>query len=161
MDDARSPDPSVSGPLTREAARAHLERGVELLASGDFDRAAAHFSRVVGFDDPEITAAGLLGLGEARYRMDDEAARSPAGPPSPSSPRPPPPIRRGGTWRRRGSGRRPARRHRRLPRGGRRAPAEDKAEIANRLGWLSKETGDTGASRRYFARAAATARSSR
>jgi len=35
----------------------------------------------------------------------------------------------------------------------RRAPAEDRAEIAARLGWLTKELGDTGASRRYFARA--------
>jgi rhomboid protease GluP len=34
----------------------------------------------------------------------------------------------------------------------RRAPPEDKAEIANRLGWLSKETGDRRASQRYFAR---------
>ena len=34
----------------------------------------------------------------------------------------------------------------------RRAPAGDKAEIANRLGWLTKETGDTDAARRYFAR---------
>src|SRR6185369_8321554 len=34
----------------------------------------------------------------------------------------------------------------------RRAPAEDKPEIANRLGWLAKETGNVRASRRYFAR---------
>ena len=34
----------------------------------------------------------------------------------------------------------------------RRAPVEDKPEIAARLGWLAKETGDTGAARRYFAR---------
>jgi membrane associated rhomboid family serine protease len=34
----------------------------------------------------------------------------------------------------------------------RRAPHEDKAEIANRLGWLAKETGNTGAARKYFAR---------
>ena len=34
----------------------------------------------------------------------------------------------------------------------RRAPPEDKAEIANRLGWLAKETGNVRASRRYFAR---------
>ncbi|MEO8208028.1 MAG: rhomboid family intramembrane serine protease, partial [Chloroflexota bacterium] len=34
----------------------------------------------------------------------------------------------------------------------RRAPDEDKAEIATRLGWLAKETGDTGAARKYFAR---------
>ena len=32
-----------------------------------------------------------------------------------------------------------------------RAPREDKAEIANRLGWLTKETGDPRAARRYFA----------
>ena len=34
----------------------------------------------------------------------------------------------------------------------RRAPPEDKPEIANRLGWLAKETGNVRASRRYFAR---------
>ena len=33
-----------------------------------------------------------------------------------------------------------------------RAPREDKAEIANRLGWLAKETGNTRASKRYFAK---------
>jgi membrane associated rhomboid family serine protease len=34
----------------------------------------------------------------------------------------------------------------------RRAPSQDKAEIASRLGWLSKETGNSRASQRYFAR---------
>ena len=34
----------------------------------------------------------------------------------------------------------------------RRAPAADKAEIATRLGWLAKETGDAGTAKRYFAR---------
>ena len=34
-----------------------------------------HYGRVVGFDDPEITGAALLGLGEARYRLDDDDAR--------------------------------------------------------------------------------------
>ena len=34
-----------------------------------------------------------------------------------------------------------------------RAPEADKAEIASRLGWLAKETGDTGAAKKYFARA--------
>jgi membrane associated rhomboid family serine protease len=34
----------------------------------------------------------------------------------------------------------------------RRAPPRDKPEIANRLGWLAKETGNVRASRRYFAR---------
>jgi rhomboid protease GluP len=32
-----------------------------------------------------------------------------------------------------------------------RAPAQDKPEIAARLGWLAKETGNTGAASRYFA----------
>src|SRR6185312_17546386 len=35
----------------------------------------------------------------------------------------------------------------------RRAPAEDKQEIASRLGWLTKETGNAGAANRYFSRA--------
>src|SRR6185312_16605354 len=35
----------------------------------------------------------------------------------------------------------------------RRAPAEDKQEIASRLGWLAKETGQSGAANRYFSRA--------
>jgi rhomboid protease GluP len=34
----------------------------------------------------------------------------------------------------------------------RRAPVADRPEIASRLGWLAKETGDVGAARRYFAR---------
>ena len=34
----------------------------------------------------------------------------------------------------------------------RRAPPQDKAEIANRLGWLSKELGNQGAANRYFAK---------
>ena len=153
MDDTRSPDPSVSGPLTRDAAMAHLERGGSLLESGDFHLAAVHFSRVVGFDDPEITAAGLLGLGEARYRQDDEdgAVASWAAvtqlPDTPSTYL---------AWRNLAAARVRAddlngamNAYREADR---RAPAADKAEIANRLGWLSKETGDARASRRYFAK---------
>ena len=40
----------------------------------------------------------------------------------------------------------------------RRAPPEDKAEIANRLGWLAKETGDTGTASATSPAAAATVR---
>jgi Uncharacterized membrane protein (homolog of Drosophila rhomboid) len=153
MDDAHPPDPSVSGPLTRDAARAHLDRGAALLTAGEYQSAAIYFNRVIGFDDPEVTAAGLLGLGEARYRMDDEegavaswlAVTQLRETPSTYL-----------AWRNVAAARvrdadltgaiaayREA---------DRRAPAADKQEIANRLGWLSKETGDAGASRRYFAR---------
>ncbi len=157
MDDSRRPagppDPTTGGPLTREAARGLLERGSELLAAGEFGGAGDHFARVVGFDDPAITAAALMGLAEVRYRLDEEAAAVATWLAV---------LRLGetpstyGAWRNIAAAR---------VRGGdlqgaieayreadRRAPPEDKAEIANRLGWLAKETGNAGAARKYFAR---------
>ena len=136
----------------RDEALALLDRGAELLASGDFDAAGEHYARVVGFDDPPITAAALLGLGEVRYRLDDEAAALATWSAV---------LRLGETpstyaaWRNvaaarvRGqdlSGAIEAYRE-----ADKRAPREDKPEIANRLGWLTKETGDTRSARRYFA----------
>ena len=156
MDDAPPPapfDPGASGRLTREAAQALLERGGALLASGDFADAGAHFSRVVGFDDPTVTAAALLGLGEAHYRMNDEdsAVQSWSAvlrlPETPST---------YAAWRnlaaarvREGNLNGAIAAYREADR---RAPRQDKAEIANRLGWLNKETGNARASQRYFAR---------
>ncbi|MEP6639985.1 MAG: rhomboid family intramembrane serine protease, partial [Chloroflexota bacterium] len=153
------PDPGATGRLSRDAALGLLERGKELLASGDFADAGAHFSRVVGFDDPIITAAALLGLGEAHYRLNDEGSAVASWtavtglPESPST---------YAAWRNLAAAR---------VRDGdltgamtayreadRRAPAEDKAEIANRLGWLNKETGNSRASSRYFARGRGDAR---
>ena len=157
MDDAPPPpaplDPSASGRLTRDAALELLERGGELLASGDFAEAGAHFSRVVGFDDPAITAAALLGLGEAHYRLNNEPAAIESWstvlrlPETPST---------YAAWRniaaarvREGDLNGAVQAYREADR---RAPQQDKAEIANRLGWLSKETGNARASQRYFAR---------
>jgi membrane associated rhomboid family serine protease len=156
MDDPRppvTPDPSRTGRLSREDAAALLADADAALAAGEFQDAAVRYGRVVGFDDPAITAAALLGLGEARYRMGDddaalatwEAATKLADTPSTYT-----------AWRNLAAAR---------VRGGdlpgaidayrqadRRAPAEDKAEIATRLGWLTKEAGDPKAARRYFAR---------
>ena len=122
MDDAQppaaAPDPSVGGRLTRDAALALLQRGDDLLASGDFAEAGQHFSRVVGFDDPAITAAALLGLGEAHYRLNNEAAAVQTG--RRSFELPETPVDLHGLAQRRGRARprrRPDRRHRRLPRG--------------------------------------------
>jgi membrane associated rhomboid family serine protease len=157
MDDAQPPpaplDPSASGRLSRDAALAMLERGGELLASGDFAEARMHFYRVVGFDDPVITAAALLGLGEAHYRLDDEAEAVQSWlavlelPENPST---------YAAWRnlaaarvREGDLNGAISAYREADR---RAPAGDKAEIAGRLGWLNKETGNPRASQRYFAR---------
>ena len=71
---AGRPDPSVGGRLNRADALAMLERAGELLATGDFQSAGEHYARVVGFDDPAVTAAALMGLGEVRYRNDAEHA---------------------------------------------------------------------------------------
>jgi membrane associated rhomboid family serine protease len=146
-------DRHVSGPLDRQAAGQLLDQGAALLEAGDYPEAFSTYQRVVGFDDPEVTAAALLGMAQARYRMDDEdgAVRTWEAilelPETTSTYH---------AWRNVAAGR--------VREGDlngaiaayreadRRAPAADKPEIANRLGWLAKETGNVRASRRYFAR---------
>jgi membrane associated rhomboid family serine protease len=146
-------DPRIPGPLDRDTALAFLAIGDRLLEAGEFDAAGGYYQRVVGHDDPAITAAALLGMGNVLYRLDrdDEALAAWKGV-----------IGLGETpsayqaWRqvaaarvREGDlfGATDAYRE-----ADRRAPAEDKAEIASRLGWLAKETGDARGARRYFAR---------
>ena len=60
------------GPLSREAAMAALDRAAELMETADFADAGRLYNRVIGFDDPGVTAAALLGLGQALNRLDDE-----------------------------------------------------------------------------------------
>ncbi|MBF6604084.1 MAG: rhomboid family intramembrane serine protease [Chloroflexi bacterium] len=149
----RGMDPNQPGPLDRATAIAVLRRGDELLEAGHAEDAAGHYQRVVGFDDPAITASALYGLGNALYRLDDEGAalatwrRILELPETPSTYL---------AWRqiaaanvRDGDLGGALRAYREADR---RAPAEDKGEIASRLGWLSKETGDTGGAARYFRR---------
>jgi membrane associated rhomboid family serine protease len=146
-------DPNVDGPLSRETARAFLDKGAELMAGGDFPAAFEHYRRVIGFEDPDVTAAALLGAAQARYRMDDEAGAVATWEAVLQLPETPATYH---AWREIAAAR---------VRDGdlqgaigayreadRRAPPGDKAEIANRLGWLAKETGNVRASRRYFAR---------
>lgn len=143
----------TSGPLPRSTALALIQRGRDQLEAGDFEPAARDFQRVTGHDDPAVTAAALLGLGESLYRLDleDEAIGSWKAvlelPETPSA---------YAAWRniaaarvRAGELREAIAAYREADR---RAPDQDKAEIAARLGWLAKETGDAGAARRYFAR---------
>ena len=162
MDDAPPPvrpgasgslDPLRSGRLSRTDAQQLLADGDSALATGDFRDAAMRYARVVGFDDPTITAAALVGLGEARYRLDDDAAAIQSWETA---------VKLGETpstytaWRNVAAAKVRAGD---LPgaidayrEADRRAPPQDKAEIATRLGWLTKETGDTRAARRYFAK---------
>jgi membrane associated rhomboid family serine protease len=146
-------DRHVTGPLSPAAAGALLDQGAALLEGGNFPEALATYQRVIGNDDPEVTAAGLLGTAQALYRMDQEdaaLARWEAILELPET------TATYAAWRNVAAAR---------VRDGdlngaiaayreadRRAPAQDKAEIANRLGWLAKETGNVRASRRYFAR---------
>jgi membrane associated rhomboid family serine protease len=150
-DAARSID--VDGPLTREQAAAILDRGAELLSAGEFPQAFNHYRRVIGFDDPEVTAAALLGAAQSRYRMDDEAGAVATWEAILELPETPTTYY---AWReiaaarvRDGDLQGAIAAYREADR---RAPVADKPEIANRLGWLAKETGNVRASRRYFAR---------
>ena len=144
---------AVEGPLSRDVALALLDRGAAAVAAGEYPFAAAYYQRVVGFDDPAVTGAALLGLGESLYRMDREpdavgtwesVLQLPENPSTYAA------------WRnvaaarvRTGDLNGALAAYRQADR---RAPANDKAEIASRLGWLSKETGNRSDSRRYFAR---------
>jgi membrane associated rhomboid family serine protease len=141
------------GPLTRETARAILDRAAELVGSGEYADAARYYRRIVGFDDAPIAAAALLGLGESLYRLDQDDAAIATWESVLELPETPSTYQ---AWRnvaaarvRAGDLKGAIAAYREADR---RAPAQDKAEIATRLGWLAKETGNTGASRRYFAR---------
>jgi membrane associated rhomboid family serine protease len=143
----------VTGPLSRDAAVALLDHGAALLAAGDFQEALATYVRVIGFDDPEVTAAALLGSAQARYRLDDEDAAVRTWEAILELPETTSTYH---AWRniaaarvREGDLNGAILAYREADR---RAPTADKPEIATRRGWLAKETGNVRASRRYFAR---------
>ena len=142
------------GPLPRETALVALDQAALLVRHTEFRDAARLYQRIIGVDDVSITAAAYVGFGEALYRMDEdqsalqsweEATRLPENPSTYLA------------WRNVAAGRvrnedlRGA--FEAYKQAERRAPEQDRAEIANRLGWLSKELGDTGASGKYFAKA--------
>jgi membrane associated rhomboid family serine protease len=143
-----------SGPLTRDTAQAALAQARDLMISADFLDAARLYQRVVGFDDPAITGAAMVGLGEAMHRLDEDGqalAQWQAATELPENPY------TYAAWRnvaaarvRAGDLRGALAAYREADR---RAPQDDKAEIASRMGWLSKEIGDKGAAGRYFAKA--------
>jgi membrane associated rhomboid family serine protease len=150
-------DRHATGPLSRETAAALLDQGAALLEAGEFGEALGTYQRVVGFDDAAVTAAALLGMAQARYRMDDEDAAIRTWEAVLELPETPSTYH---AWRnvaaarvREGDLNGAIAAYREADR---RAPAADKPEIANRLGWLAKETGNVRASRRYFARGRGT-----
>ena len=146
-------DPSLPGPLDRATALAVLAQADALLAADEPEAAANHYRRVIGFDDPAVTAGAYFGLGNALFRMDreDDALwawqqvlamdETPSTYPA---------------WRQIAAARVRdgdlARAIKAYREADRRAPAADKAEIASRLGWLAKETGDQRGAARQFRR---------
>ena len=150
----RSTIPIPDGPLSLDLAAALLARADELLAGGDFADAAALYQRVVGFPEPSVTGAALIGLGEALYRLDRDDAAVATWESVLELPESPATYL---AWRnvaaarvRDGDLEGATKAYREAER---RAPPEARAEIANRLGWLAKETGNASAAQRYFARA--------
>jgi len=154
---ATTVDPGQPGPLDRATALALLARADELLALSQFQPALALYGRVIGHPDLSVTAAALYGSGECLYRLDQDGqalaqwqavtrlAETPSSYPA---------------WRqiaaalvRAGELRRALDAYREAEK---RAPAADRAEIAARLGWLSKELGDQRSAGRYFARSRGT-----
>ena len=143
----------MTGPLRRDAAAALLEQAWELATTGDWDQSAVAYERLVGDADPEVHVAALLGLAEARYRMDDEPGALQAwlaaaqGPETSNSWR---------AWKalaaarvREGDLPGATRAYREALR---RAPPDERPEIASRLGWLTKEMGEGATAERYFSR---------
>ena len=64
-------DPDRPGPLDRQTALAVLAQAETLADSGDYATALTTYYRCVGNPDAEIHVAGLLGLAECFYRLDD------------------------------------------------------------------------------------------
>jgi membrane associated rhomboid family serine protease len=146
-------DPPPPGPLDRPSAIALIRQADELMEASEPDQALALYSRTSDMVDRDIAAAGLFGMGNALYRLDRESEaldsweRVTAMGETPATYR---------AWRQVAAARVRARdiggaldAYRQCER---RAPASDKALIASRLGWLSKETGNARAAGRYFAR---------
>jgi hypothetical protein len=142
------------GPLPRETALVALDQAALLVRQTEFRNAARLYQRIMGVDDVSDHRRRLRRVRRGALPMDEdqsalhaweEATRLPDNPSTYLA------------WRNVAAGRV---RNQDL-RGAfdaykqaeRRAPEQDRAEIANRLGWLAKELGDTSASGKYFAKA--------
>jgi membrane associated rhomboid family serine protease len=130
-----------------------LAEGQRLLDAGDLDAAVEILAPLTGHPDPGLSGAALLAIGNARYRLDDEAGAMLAWRQA---------AERGGAnawlgWRsvaeqevREGHLEEAVEAYREADR---RAPPDERGAIANRIAWLLKETGHDFASRRQFNRA--------
>ncbi len=134
-----------------------LERARNLSEHGEYELAAQTYARVVGHSDPQIHVAALLGGAEAYFRLDNEPAALRNWIAATQAPETPLTWL---AWKNLAAARvrsndivGAARAYREAER---RAPPQERAEIASRLGWLNKELGNSGTAQRYFARSRST-----
>ena len=140
-------------PLDRTTAIAAISQADDLMEQSEPDYALALYSRATWIADRDVAAAGFYGLGNALYRLDRESDARGAWERAAGMGETPVAYR---AWRqvaaarvRAGDLRGALEAYRECEK---LAPREDRAEIASRLGWLNKETGNAGAANKYFAR---------
>jgi membrane associated rhomboid family serine protease len=150
----RPGDPSDAGPPPGPRARDLLERARELAEQGEYEAAAHGYQRLLGHPEPIVHVAALLGLADARYRLDDEEGALQAWITATQAPETPLTwqawVALAGARVRQGDLAGATRAYREAER---RAPPQEQAAIASRLGWLNKEMGSEGSAQRYFGRA--------
>ncbi len=146
-------DPSATAPLDRPTAIAALRQADDLMERSEPEQALALYARATGTADRDVSAAAYYGYGNAVYRLDRESEARQAWERAAGLGETPVAYR---AWRqvaaalvREGDLRGAVDAYRQCEK---RAPREDRAEIASRLGWLNKEVGNTGAASKYFAR---------
>ena len=137
-------------------ARTLLERAAEHASTGEYAEAGLLYRRLVGHREAVVHVQALLGLAEASYRTDHEAQAIGLWEQATRAPE----TGLGWlAWKQLAAARVRADDLRGALAAYReaehRAPVGERPEIASRLGWLSKELGNAGASQRYFGRARA------
>jgi rhomboid protease GluP len=146
-------DVEAEGPLDRVTAIVAISQADDMMEQSEPEYALALYSRATSAADRDVSAAGYYGQGNALYRLDHESEALEAWERATALGETPVAYR---AWRQVAAAR---------VRAGdlsgaldayrqceRRAPQQDRAEIASRLGWLNKETGNVGAANKYFAR---------
>jgi membrane associated rhomboid family serine protease len=131
-----------------------LEQAREAAERGEYEMASALYARLRGHPDPNLHVAGLLGLADSRYRLDDEEGALQAWITATQAPETPLTwqawVALAGARVRQGDLPGATRSYREAAR---RAPEAEQPAIASRLGWLNKEMGSKGTAERYFRRA--------
>ena len=147
-------DPTDQSPLDRATAIAALTQADDLLEQSEPEAALPLYSRATASSERDVAAAGFYGLGNVLFRLDRETEARDAWQQAASLGDNTPVAYR--AWRqvaaalvREGNLRGALEAYSHCEK---LAPKEDRPEIASRLGWLNKETGNTGAAQKYFAR---------